>query len=60
MVLWLRVSGWRIPVISISGFLYQRDAFADATVVSDPNVGPMAQRSPNHRGGPCGTDAGVL
>lgn len=44
LVLWLRASGSRIPVISISGFLYQRDAFADATVVSDPNVLLMAIR----------------
>lgn len=44
LVLWLRAFGSRIPVISISGFLYQRDAFADATVVSDPNVLLMAIR----------------
>lgn len=35
---WIRASGSRIPVVSVSEKLGQFDAFADATVASDPKV----------------------
>ncbi len=35
---WIRASGSRIPVVSVSEKLYERDSFADATVYSDPEV----------------------
>ena len=38
LALWIRASGSRVPVISISGILWERDSFANATVVSDPNA----------------------
>lgn len=34
--LWIRASGSRTPVVSISGKLCERDGFANATVPSDP------------------------
>lgn len=68
LALWIRASGSRIPIISISGILCQRDAFANATVVNDPNVLLMAIRevlinaaTPAVRTlAPCKRDAGVL
>jgi CheY-like chemotaxis protein len=35
---WIRASGSRIPVVSIAEYLSQQDAFADATVESDPKL----------------------
>jgi len=35
---WIRSSGSRIPVVSVSGILCQADAFGDAIFVSDPNI----------------------
>lgn len=35
---WIRASGSRIPVVSVSGIFGQEDAFANATVVSDPKA----------------------
>ena len=34
--LWIRASGSRTPVVSVSGKLYERDRFANATVANDP------------------------
>ncbi len=33
---WVRASGSRIPVVTVSGRFFQEDAFADVTVGSDP------------------------
>ena len=68
LALWIRASGSRIPVISISGIPCQRDAFADATVVGDPNALLMAigevlinAATPAvGTSGSCKKDAGVL
>lgn len=35
---WIRASGSRIPVVSVSGYPGQRDAFADATVEGNPHA----------------------
>jgi CheY-like chemotaxis protein len=35
---WIRASGSRVPVVSVAENLCQQDAFADATVESDPKV----------------------
>lgn len=34
---WIRASGSRVPVLSVSASPCQRDAFTDATIESDPN-----------------------